>query len=108
MMRNFAAEFGQNNIRFNIIPPASIDSHGSQALFADKEAVKEVLERLPMRRKGETAEIANAVTFLVSDAASFTTGAVLPVDGGRLLHAQPSRLGDAFAKFQGDANAHAQ
>jgi len=107
MMKNFAAEFGKDNIRFNIIPPASINSHGSQALFADEDTVAKLRAALPMRRTGETFEIANAVTFLISDAASFTTGAVLPVDGGRLLHAKPSMLTDAFAKFQGgEANAH--
>ena len=101
MMRNFAAEFGQNNIRFNIIPPGLIDSHGAQALFADKATVQEITSKLPMRRHGETSEIANMVTFLLSDAASFTTGAVVPVDGGRLLHAVPSRLTNAFAEFKG-------
>jgi NAD(P)-dependent dehydrogenase (short-subunit alcohol dehydrogenase family) len=107
MMKNFAAEFGRNNIRFNIISPGLIDAHGSKALFADKQAVAAIVAGFPMRRHGETSEIANAVTFLVSDASSFTTGAVVPVDGGRLLHAAPSRLKDAFAAFHGgDANDH--
>jgi NAD(P)-dependent dehydrogenase (short-subunit alcohol dehydrogenase family) len=107
MMKNFAAEFGRNNIRFNIISPGLIDAHGSKALFADKQAVAQIVSGMPMRRYGETWEIANCVTFLVSDAASFTTGAVVPVDGGRLLHAAPSRLADAFAAFNGgEANAH--
>ena len=100
MMRNFAAEFGQNDIRFNIIPPAHIKSHGSQALFADKAVADEITAKLPMRRPGETREIANMVAFLVSDASSFTTGGVIPVDGGRLLHAQPSRLTNAFKAFE--------
>lgn len=101
MMKNFAAEFGQNNIRFNIIPPAMIESHGAQALFADKAVVEDIVSKMPMRRHGATSEIANMVTFLLSDAASFTTGAVVPVDGGRMLHAVPSRLTNAFANFKG-------
>jgi len=107
MMKNFAAEFGQNNIRFNIISPGLIDAHGSKALFADKAAVAAIVAGMPMRRYGETSEISNVVSFLASDASSFTTGAVVPVDGGRLLHAVPSRLTNAFAAFQGgDANDH--
>jgi NAD(P)-dependent dehydrogenase (short-subunit alcohol dehydrogenase family) len=100
MMRNFAAEFGRNNIRFNFISPGLIDAHGSKSLFADMATVKEITDGMPMRRYGEMSEISNAATFLASDASSFTTGAVLPVDGGRNLHATPSRLTDAFAAEQ--------
>jgi 3-oxoacyl-[acyl-carrier protein] reductase len=100
MVKNFAAEFGPNNVRFNIISPGLIDAHGSRALFADKAAVDAITAGMPMRRHGEVAEIAAAATFLASDASSFTTGAVLPVDGGRNLHAVPSRLGSVFAEEQ--------
>jgi len=100
LMRNFAAEFGQNNIRFNIISPGLIDAHGSKALFADRAAVAEITAGVPMRRHGVTSEIANAAAFLASEASSFTTAAVLPVDGGRLTHAVKSRLTNAFAGEQ--------
>jgi NAD(P)-dependent dehydrogenase (short-subunit alcohol dehydrogenase family) len=86
MMKNFAAEFGPNNIRVNIIAPAMVESSGSQALFAST-AGKERIAKLPLRRGGTTNEVAMAAAFLASEASSFTTGAVLPVDGGRLLHA---------------------
>ena len=49
-----------------------------------------------MRRGGRTDEIAAAAAFLASDASSFTTGAVIPVDGGRLLHAVDGMLTDAY------------
>ena len=101
MVKNFAAEFGANNIRFNIIAPSLIDAHGSKALFADPATVASIAAGLPMRRSGEVSEIAAAATFLASDASSFTTGAVLPVDGGRLIHAVPNRLGPAFAAGPG-------
>jgi NAD(P)-dependent dehydrogenase (short-subunit alcohol dehydrogenase family) len=100
MVKNFAAEFGSNNIRFNIISPGLIDAYGSRSLFADKATVATITAGMPMRRHGEVSEIAAAATFLASDASSFTTGAVLPVDGGRNLHAVPSRLGSAFAEEQ--------
>jgi 3-oxoacyl-[acyl-carrier protein] reductase len=100
MVKNFAAEFGPNNVRFNIISPGLIDAYGSQSLFADKAAVAAITAGMPMRRHGEVSEIAAAATFLASDGSSFITGAVLPVDGGRNLHAVPSRLGQVFAAEQ--------
>ena len=100
MVRNFAAEFGPHNLRFNIIAPSLIDAHSSQALFADSATVATIAAGLPMRRSGQVSEIAASAAFLASEASSFTTGAVLPVDGGRLIHAVPSRLGPAFATEQ--------
>jgi 3-oxoacyl-[acyl-carrier protein] reductase len=100
LMKNFAAEYGRNNLRFNIISPGLIDAHGSAALFQDSQAVAQITAGMPMRRHGTTAEISAAVTFLASDASSFVTGAIVPVDGGRNLHAVPSRLGNAFAAEQ--------
>jgi 3-oxoacyl-[acyl-carrier protein] reductase len=100
LVQNFAAEHGRNNIRFNLISPGLIDANGSKSLFEDKATVAQITAGMPMRRHGETSEIASVATFLASDASSFTTGAVVPVDGGRNLHAVPSRLTDAFADEQ--------
>jgi NAD(P)-dependent dehydrogenase (short-subunit alcohol dehydrogenase family) len=91
MMKNFAAEFGRYNVRANWIAPGMIESSGSKALFASDEGTKRIAG-LPLRRGGRTEEIAMAAAFLSSDASSFTTGAVLPVDGGRLLHAVDGML----------------
>src|ERR1700722_17520590 len=79
MVKNFAAEYGPDNLRFNIISPGLIDAHGSKALFADKAAVAAITAGMPMRGHGEISEIAAAATFLASDASSFPTGAILPV-----------------------------
>lgn len=95
MMKNFAAEYGRNNVRANTIAPGMVDSSGSAALFASA-AGAERIRGLPMRRGGRTEEIAQAAAFLASDASSFTTGAVLPVDGGRLLHAVDGMLTEAY------------
>ncbi|KCZ94260.1 SDR family NAD(P)-dependent oxidoreductase [Hyphomonas johnsonii] len=97
MMKNFAAEYGPQNIRANVIAPAMVDSSGSKELF-QSQAGRERIAKLPMRRAGTTGEIAMAAAFLASDASSFTTGAVLPVDGGRLLHPVDSMLTNAFGK----------
>jgi len=99
MMKNFAAEFGKNNIRANTIAPGMVESSGSQALFASEEGAKRIAG-LPLRRGGKVEEVAMAAAFLASDASSFTTGAVLPVDGGRLLHAVNGMLTKAFADKQ--------
>ncbi|MCC0057621.1 MAG: SDR family oxidoreductase [Rhodobiaceae bacterium] len=96
MMKNFAAEFGKNNLRANIIAPGMVESSGSKALFESEEGAKRI-NGLPMRRGGKVEEIAMAAAFLASDASSFTTGAVLPVDGGRLLHAVDGMLTRAYA-----------
>jgi NAD(P)-dependent dehydrogenase (short-subunit alcohol dehydrogenase family) len=99
MMKNFAAEFGRDNVRANIIAPGMINSSGSQALFNHPNGAARI-ERLPMRRGGRVDEIAAVAAFLASDASSFTTGAVIPVDGGRLLHAVDGMLTGAFGKSE--------
>lgn len=97
MMKNFAAEFGRNNVRANIIAPGMIDSVGSKALF-DSPAGAQRIAALPMRRGGRIDEIAAVAAFLASDSSSFTTGAVIPVDGGRLLHAVDGMLTSAYGE----------
>ncbi len=95
MMKNFAAEFGRNNVRANIIAPGMVNSSGSRQLFEHRNGAQRIAG-LPMRRGGRTDEIAAAAAFLASDASSFTTGAVLPVDGGRLLHAVDGMLTEPY------------
>ena len=95
MMKNYAAEFGRGNVRANIIAPGMVNSSGSQALFDSPAGARRIAE-LPMRRGGRIGEIASVAAFLASDASSFTTGAVIPVDGGRLLHAVDGMLTQAY------------
>ena len=73
-----------------------IRSSGSQALFRNEEVQRKFSERLPMKRHGEVSEIASVAAFLASESSSFTTGAVIPVDGGRNLHASTSDLASQF------------
>ena len=96
MMKNFAAEFGRDNIRFNIISPALIKSTGAQALFQDPEVLARFEARLPMKRHGLVSEISQSALFLASDLSSFTTGCIVPVDGGRNLHCSSSDLSSSF------------
>jgi NAD(P)-dependent dehydrogenase (short-subunit alcohol dehydrogenase family) len=92
LMKNIAAEFGAQNIRINAIWPGLIRTFSSEPLFKNASAAQTAAARAPMRRNGEPEEIAQATAFPASDASSFTTGAVIPVDGGRSIHATQSML----------------
>ncbi len=75
-----ALELGSRNIRVNSICPGLTDR---QNLDKDwPQGVQNWLENVPLKRLGTGEDIANATLFLVSDAASFITGANLIVDGG--------------------------
>lgn len=86
MTRAMAVELSPLGIRVNCIAPGFIETAMSRkALAADPERKNKVLSRTPMRRLGQVEEIASAAAFLCSDAASFVTGVVLPVDGGNSI-----------------------
>ena len=55
-----------------------------QAVLTSEEAQKKIMMRTPMKRLGEPDEVAKVVAFLASDAASYITGEIVTVDGGRM------------------------
>jgi meso-butanediol dehydrogenase/(S,S)-butanediol dehydrogenase/diacetyl reductase len=83
LTRSLAIQHGQHGIRVNAVAPGSI---ATEAWDARREADPLVFEKAaawyPMGRIGQPADIADALLFLASDAASWITGVVLPVDGG--------------------------
>jgi NAD(P)-dependent dehydrogenase (short-subunit alcohol dehydrogenase family) len=78
-----ARELGPSGITVNAVAPAIVDTAMTHAALTD-ERRKRILARIPLGRFATTADIADVVTFLVSERASFITGAVIPVDGGIL------------------------
>ena len=77
----WADEFGEAGIRVNAIAPGPIETEGTSDI---PEIVEGLGRTRALRRVGEPAEIASAVAFLASPAASYINGVVLPVDGGAL------------------------
>jgi len=92
LVRNLAYELGPRGIRVNAVAPGLIATDMSRALWEGEENAGEV-GLLPLGRLGQPDDIAAAICFLLSPGAAWTTGQVLDVDGGRLLHGHgPARL----------------
>jgi glucose 1-dehydrogenase len=73
-----------HGIRVNAIGPGSIMTPMMATIATDREAKRRVLSRTPLGRIGEASEVAAVAAFLASDNASYITGQVIYVDGGRL------------------------
>lgn len=82
LTRSLAKEFGANGIRINAVAPGPIETEMTTDLLASEEGARR-LRDLPLGRFGKPEEVANAVIFLLSDAASLFTGQTLnPNSGG--------------------------
>ena len=83
LTKSAASEYGHKGIRINAVSPGVIRTPGVEKYFEEQPKIAEGLKQAAvMRRLGEPSEIAEAVTFLASDRASFITGQLLSVDGG--------------------------
>jgi meso-butanediol dehydrogenase/(S,S)-butanediol dehydrogenase/diacetyl reductase len=85
LTKALAMELAPNNIRVNAVAPGVIRTPMTERYFQDAETSQKIRNIHAMGRWGETQEVANAMLFLASEASSFTTGAVLTVDGGWTL-----------------------
>ena len=86
LTKSSAAEYGTQGIRINAVSPGVIRTAGVEKYFEEQPKMAERLKRRAiMKRLGEPEEIAEAVTFLSSDRASFITGQLLSVDGGEAI-----------------------
>ncbi len=82
MTQSLAFELGSSGIRVNAISPGLVETRLAAAITSSDSLVQMVNQRTALGRVGAPEEIANAVLFLASDAASFITGQTLAVDGG--------------------------
>jgi NAD(P)-dependent dehydrogenase (short-subunit alcohol dehydrogenase family) len=86
LTRTLAAEWGPDGIRVNAVAPGYVDTEmvrsGFRSGSIDEQAV---LARTPLRRLATPDDIAATIEFLVSPAASFITGVLLPIDGGLII-----------------------
>jgi glucose 1-dehydrogenase len=86
LMRSLAQELAPLKIRVNSVAPGAIRTPINTEAWQTEAARQDLLKLIPYGRIGEPEDIARAVTWLVSDAADYVTGATLVVDGGMTLY----------------------
>ncbi len=85
LTRVMALSLADKGIRVNAVAPGTIATElAAKAVLTSEEAKMRILSRTPMKRLGEPSEIADTVAYLASDAASYITGEIVVVDGGRM------------------------
>jgi glucose 1-dehydrogenase len=85
LTRVMALSLADQGVRVNAVAPGTIATElARSAVLTSEEAKQRIMSRTPMKRLGEPSEIADVVAFLLSDAASYMTGEIVVVDGGRM------------------------
>ena len=80
LSRSLARELGSRGITSNVVAPGYVDTDMTAALTDARRT--ELMASIPLGRTAAAEEVAGVIAFLASDASSYVTGAVLPVDGG--------------------------
>ena len=82
LTKGMSIDLAKYNIRVNTVCPTFVVTPMTKKFFKDKKFIKEVLGNIPLGRFAELSDVATAVVYLASDAASMITGTSLLVDGG--------------------------
>jgi NAD(P)-dependent dehydrogenase (short-subunit alcohol dehydrogenase family) len=85
LAKAMAREFGPDGIRVNSVTPGLIQTDITGGKLTD-DLKAEILKGIPLNRLGDAEDVARACLFLASDLSSYTTGAVIDVNGGMLIH----------------------
>lgn len=82
LTKNLASEWAKYNINVNAVAPTFIETPGTEPWLKNPAFRKSVVDRIPLGRVGKPMEVAGAVIFLASEAASLITGDIMLIDGG--------------------------
>jgi NAD(P)-dependent dehydrogenase (short-subunit alcohol dehydrogenase family) len=82
LTKTLAQEAAPHGVRVLAVGPGAIKTPINRAVWSDPKSLKDLLEKIPLKRIGKPGEIARMVVVLVSDAASYVTGRTIFVDGG--------------------------
>jgi glucose 1-dehydrogenase len=88
LMRTLAVELAPLGITVNNVAPGAIETPIDAKVMQDKEKLAALLNNIPLRRMGQSSDVAGAVTYLASTDADYVTGSTLVVDGGLLRNYQ--------------------
>ena len=84
LAKSLALEWARYNIRVNSIAPHYLETSLTRGLRNSSKVNEAIVKQIPLRRFGKASEVVGAVVYLSTNASSYTTGAVIPVDGGYL------------------------
>jgi NAD(P)-dependent dehydrogenase (short-subunit alcohol dehydrogenase family) len=84
LTKSLALEWARHSIRVNAIAPHYLITDLTKGIINSDKVYKAIVKQIPMRRFGKASEVVGAVLFLCSNASTYVTGTVIPVDGGYL------------------------
>lgn len=84
LTKSLAVEWAQYDIRVNAIAPHYLETDLTRNIRESQKVFNAIVRQIPMKRLGKPTEIVGCLLYLASDASTFTTGSVIPVDGGYL------------------------